>query len=71
MYIIQERVVSMVDINKPVTNSELVEIMNKFLNDRSAENELAFIERITQANFLTPMILDGEIENGVLKKIPL
>lgn len=58
----------MVDVNKPVANPKLVEIMNKFLNDRSTENEIALIESISQANFLTPIILDGEIENGVLKK---
>lgn len=68
MYIILGGMVSMVDVNKPVTNPELVEIMNKFLNDRSTENELVLIERITQAHFLMPMILDGKIENGVLKK---
>lgn len=58
----------MIDVNKPVTNPELVKIMNKFLEERSAENEVLLIERIYHANFLVPIIFDGEIENGVLKK---
>lgn len=58
----------MVDVNKPVTNPEFVDAMNRFLQNRSAENELAFIEKLGQAHFLSPIILDGEIENGVLKE---
>jgi hypothetical protein len=59
--------VFMIDVNKPVTNPQLVDIMNKFSNERSAENEFILIERITNAHFLTPIIMKGEIENGVLK----
>lgn len=57
----------MIDVNKPVTNLELVRIMNKFLNERSAENEIDLIDRITQAQFLSPIIMDGEIQNGTIK----
>lgn len=57
----------MIDVNKPITNPKLVEIMNKFLNERSAENEIVLIDRITQAQFLSPVILDGEIQNGTIK----
>ncbi len=57
----------MVDVNKPVTNPGLVEAMNRFLENRTAENELYLIKEITKANFLTPIIFNGEIENGVLK----
>jgi hypothetical protein len=58
--------------NKRVTEVELkklVEIMNKFSNEKSAENEFVLIEKITQAHFLTPIIMQGEIENGVLKAV--
>lgn len=57
----------MIDVNKPVTNPELVDSMNKFLNERSAENEGVLIEKITKAHYLAPIILQGEIENGILK----
>jgi len=51
----------MIDVNKPVTNPELVEIMNKYLSDNSPENEFVLIDRITRAQFISPIILDGEI----------
>lgn len=57
----------MIDVNKPVTNPELVKIMNEFVQERSVENELVLIERIMQAHFLTPVKIEGEIENGVIK----
>lgn len=58
----------MIDVNKPVTNPELVGVMNKFLNERSPENEIMLIEQISKAHFLSPIIMNGEIENGVLKE---
>jgi hypothetical protein len=58
----------MVDVNKPVTNPKLVEIMNGFLKEKSAEKEFILIEEITKANFLVPIIFQGEIAEGVLKK---
>ncbi len=57
----------MIDVNKPLTNLELVKIMNDFLNEKNAENEVVLIEKITQAHFLTPIIIEGEIENGTIK----
>lgn len=57
----------MIDVNKPVTNPELIKIMNEFLNEKSAENEVVLIEKIMQAHFLTPVKIEGEIENGVIK----
>lgn len=56
----------MIDVNKPVTNPKLVDSINKFLTEKSAENEFVLIEKITQAHFLTPIIMQGEIENGIL-----
>ncbi|WP_184313765.1 enhanced serine sensitivity protein SseB [Anaerosolibacter carboniphilus] len=58
----------MVDVNQPVTNPELVKSMNLFLKEKSAENEFNLIEKITQANYLVPVIFQGKIEDGVLKK---
>lgn len=57
----------MIDVNTPVTNPELVDIMNKFSNEKNAKNEFVLIEKITQAHFLTPIIIEGEIEKGVIK----
>ena len=57
----------MIDVNKPLTNPELVNSMNTCLNEKTAENEAVFIEKIIKANFLAPIIFKGEIENGVLK----
>jgi len=58
----------MIDVNKPVTNPELVKAMNDFLKEKSAEKEFILIEEITKANYLTPIIFKGEIEGGLLKK---
>jgi hypothetical protein len=60
--------VLMVDVNQPVTNPELVKSINEFLKEKSAENEFFLIQEITKANFITPIIFQGEIEDGVLKK---
>ncbi|PRR81363.1 enhanced serine sensitivity protein SseB [Clostridium vincentii] len=58
----------MIDVNKPLTNVELVNSMNTCLNEKTVENEFAFIEKLTKANFLAPIIFKGEIENGVIKE---
>lgn len=58
----------MIDVNKPVTNPEVVKAMNDFLKEKSAENEFILIEEITKANYLIPIIFKGEIEEGLLKK---
>jgi hypothetical protein len=57
----------MIDVNEPVTNPELVEAMNKFLIEKNSQNEAILIEKITKAHFLTPIVLEGKIENGLLK----
>ncbi|HYH02101.1 MAG TPA: enhanced serine sensitivity protein SseB [Bacillota bacterium] len=57
----------MIDVNQPVTNPALVAAMNQMQQGPTAEKELMLIEEIARAHFLTPMILDGAIENGVLK----
>lgn len=58
----------MLDINRPVTNPELVNCMNTFFNERNTTNELILIEQIEKAHFLVPITLQGEIINGVLKE---
>lgn len=49
----------MIDVNKPVTNPELIKIMNEFLKEKSVENEVVLIEKIRQAHFLTPIKIEG------------
>lgn len=51
----------------PVTNPELIKIMNEFLKEKSVENEVVLIEKIRQAHFLTPIKIEGEVENGEIK----
>lgn len=58
----------MIDVNKPVTNPALVDSMNNFLRDKNSENELFLIDKINEAHFLVPVIVDGKVNNGVLKK---
>ena len=56
----------MIDVNEPLTNPELVNCMNICLNEKSTENEAVFIEKVTKAHFLAPIIFKGDIENGLL-----
>ncbi|MBU3158499.1 SseB family protein [Clostridium frigoris] len=56
----------MINVNKPVTNPELVESMNKFINEKSADNELNLIEKINQSHLMTPVIISGDVENGLI-----
>lgn len=58
----------MIDVNVPVTNENLVNVLNKFFDDKTPENEIELINQIQLAHFLTPMIFEGEIENNVIKK---
>lgn len=58
----------MIDVNKPVTNPELVESINNFLKEPNEKNECIMIDKILSAHYLVPIILDGEIKDGVLKK---
>ncbi|HQD53525.1 MAG TPA: enhanced serine sensitivity protein SseB C-terminal domain-containing protein [Peptococcaceae bacterium] len=52
--------------NRPVSNPRLVDIMNKFILEKTKQNEILLINEIIQAEFLVPVILEGKIENGVL-----
>lgn len=56
-----------IDAQKQVTNPELVTIMNKFMAEKTKVNEILLADQITHAHFLTPVILDGKIENGMLE----
>ncbi|MBU3217068.1 SseB family protein [Clostridium estertheticum] len=56
----------MIKANKPVTNPELVESMNKFINENSAVNELSLIEKINKSHLMTPVKISGELENGLI-----
>ncbi|MBU3202259.1 SseB family protein [Clostridium estertheticum] len=56
----------MIKVNKPVTNPELVDSMNKFISEKSAVNELNLIEKINKAHLMTPVIISGEVEKGVI-----
>jgi len=57
-----------IEINKPVINPELLESMNKFLDDKSAENELILIGKINQSHLLTPVIVSGNVENCLIEE---
>lgn len=56
----------MIQVNKPVTNPELVESMNNFIDEKSAENELILIEKISRSHLMTPVIISGDIRNGLI-----
>jgi len=58
----------MIDVNVPVTNVELVNIMNEFINEKTSQNEIELINQIQYAHFLTPMNFEGEIEDNIVKK---
>ncbi|MBU3099518.1 MULTISPECIES: SseB family protein [Clostridium] len=56
----------MIKGNKPVTNPELVDSMNKFINEKSAVNELNLIEEINKSHLMTPVIISSVVEKGVI-----
>ena len=58
----------MIEVNKPVTNPELVESMNKFINEKNADNELNIIEKINKSLLMTPVIINAEVENGLISE---
>lgn len=58
----------MIDVNVPVKNEELVDSMNRFINDKTAPNEIEMINKIQNAIYLSPMIFEGIIEDNVVKK---
>jgi len=51
-----------VNVNKPITNPELIELMKKLKENPNSENENKFINCMINSLFLTPIIIDGEIE---------
>ncbi|MGI6606515.1 MAG: enhanced serine sensitivity protein SseB C-terminal domain-containing protein [Peptococcia bacterium] len=56
-----------IDPQREITNQGLVLTMEKYLTEKTNVNEVLLVDQIMQAEFLTPIILEGEIENGVLK----
>ncbi|MBX4262664.1 enhanced serine sensitivity protein SseB [Clostridium estertheticum] len=56
----------MIKVNKPVTNPELVESMNDFINEKSAKNELKLIEKINKSHLMTPVIISDEVKNRLI-----
>lgn len=58
------------DVNKPITNQKLVEIMHKIKNDNSKEVE--FLDELLKAKFLCPAIMKLEENSGnSIEKITL
>lgn len=56
-----------IDPQRVITNQGLVLTMEKYLTEKTNVNEILLVDQIMQAEFLTPIILEGDIENGVLK----
>jgi len=50
------------NVNKPITNPELIELMKELKENPNPENENKFINCMINSLFLTPIIIDGEIE---------
>lgn len=65
----------MIDINKPVSNPDLVDKMHQWLTDRNPETEAAWCRALLKAHFLAPVAIDPDppaptSENGktILRK---
>ena len=56
----------MIKANKPVTNPELVESMNNFINEKSAKNELILIKKINKSHLMTPVMISDEVKDGLI-----
>ena len=56
------------DINKPVENPIVVEKLNQFKFDNSNESLLELLYTFNNANFLAPVIITGNISNGIMQK---
>jgi hypothetical protein len=52
----------MFDINKPVTNPELIDAINELQNEPNSDNEKVFIDMLVKANFIVPV--EGEMAHG-------
>ncbi|MEL3959259.1 enhanced serine sensitivity protein SseB [Caldifermentibacillus hisashii] len=54
----------MVDVNKPVTNPELVKRIEILMKDYSLYNERLFLDELMKANFLAPVSIEPDIKGG-------
>ncbi|MBP3040972.1 enhanced serine sensitivity protein SseB [Bacillaceae bacterium Marseille-Q3522] len=52
---------TVVDVNKPVTNPELVESMNAFLKEPGQKSERKFFHLLVDAHFLAPVIIEPSL----------
>lgn len=52
----------MVDVNKPVTNPELVKRIEILMKDYSLYNERLFLDELMKANFLAPVSIEPDIK---------
>ncbi|RDW16452.1 hypothetical protein CWR48_16340 [Oceanobacillus arenosus] len=53
----------MFDINKPVTNPKLIEIIDRLKTNYVEENEHEFFKELLSANFLAPVVIEPIPEN--------
>lgn len=51
-----------VDVNKPVTNLQLVKSIEKLADDYSTANEHEFLRQWLDAHFLAPVVIEGHVE---------
>lgn len=51
---------SNVDINKPVTNPDLVKAMKKMQENPTKDNQDIFLAEVMKAHFLTPVVIDPQ-----------
>lgn len=58
------------DINKPVTNPDLVASMNRLKKTYNEGNERDFFHKLVTANFLAPVILTSKPTNNNQKTVP-
>lgn len=54
----------MIDINKPVTNPELVEAINAIAENNTKENQDRVINEVMKAHFLSPVIISPTPESS-------
>lgn len=58
----------MIDVNTPVENPELVEAIEGYLKSPAQETELRMVNAIKGANYLSPVTIQGEMEEGTIKE---
>lgn len=54
----------MIDINKPVTNDNLVKAMRIMQENQTPDNEKKLINELFKANFLVPVIFDPDLKKA-------